>query len=35
MFVDYLTLIMINLVASTALLAYFIYAGIDAKDQRP
>ena len=35
MFVDYLTLIMINLVAGTALLAYYIYAGIDANDQRP
>ena len=35
MFVDYLTLIMINLVAGTALLAYYIYAGMDAKDQRP
>ena len=35
MFIDYLTLIMINLVAGTALLAYFIYSGIDAKDQRP
>jgi putative membrane protein len=35
MFVDYLTLIMINLVAGTGLLAYYIYAGIDAKDQRP
>jgi putative membrane protein len=35
MFIDYLTLIMINLVAGTALLAYYIYFGIDAKDQRP
>jgi putative membrane protein len=35
MFIDYLTLIMINLVAGTALLAYYIYAGMDAKDQRP
>jgi putative membrane protein len=35
MFIDYLTLIMINLVAGTALLAYFIYFGIDAEDQRP
>jgi putative membrane protein len=26
---------MINLVAGTALLAYYIYAGMDAKDQRP
>ena len=35
MFIDYLTLIMINLVAGTALLAYYIYKGMDAKDQRP
>ncbi len=35
MFIDYLTLIMINLVAGTALLAYYIYFGIDAQDQRP
>jgi putative membrane protein len=35
MFIDYLTLIMINLVAGTALLAYYIYTGQDAKDQRP
>ncbi len=35
MFIDYLTLIMINLVAGTALLAYYIYFGVDAQDQRP
>ncbi len=35
MFIDYLTLIMINLVAGTALLAFYIYSGMDAKDQRP
>ena len=35
MFIDYLTLIMINLVAGTALLAYYLYAGMDAEDQRP
>ena len=35
MFIDYLTLIMINLVAGTALLAYYLFAGMDAKDQRP
>jgi putative membrane protein len=34
MFIDYLTLIMINLVAGTALLAYYIAFGLDAKDQR-
>jgi putative membrane protein len=35
MFIDYLTLIMINLVAGTALLAYYIAFGMDSKDQRP
>ena len=35
MFIDFLTLIMINLVAGTALLAYYIYKGLDDKDQRP
>ena len=35
MFIDYLTLIMINLVAGTALLAYYLYKGFDAEDQRP
>ena len=35
MFIDYLTLIMINLVAGTALLAYYLYFGLDAQDQRP
>ena len=35
MFVDYLTIIMINLVAGTALLAHFIYKGYTAEDQRP
>ncbi|HTX90688.1 MAG TPA: DUF981 domain-containing protein [Anaerolineales bacterium] len=33
MFIDYLTLIMINLVAGTALLAYYIAFGMDSKDQ--
>jgi putative membrane protein len=35
MFVDYLTLIMINLVAGTTILAYYIYKGLEAEDQRP
>ena len=35
MFIDYLTLIMINLVAGTVLLAYYLWRGIDEKDQRP
>lgn len=34
MFIDYLTIIMINLVAGTALLAHYIYKGITAEDQR-
>jgi putative membrane protein len=35
MFIDYLTLIMINLVAGTAVLAYYIFTGFDSNDQRP
>jgi putative membrane protein len=35
MFIDYLTLIMINMVAGTVILAYYIWKGIDEKDQRP
>ncbi len=35
MFIDYLTLIMINLVAGTVLLAYYLWKGIDEADQRP
>jgi putative membrane protein len=35
MFIDYLTLIMINLVAGTALLAYYLWRGLDEVDQRP
>jgi putative membrane protein len=35
MFVDFLTLVMINLVAGTVLLAYYLWRGIDEKDQRP
>ncbi len=35
MFIDYLTLIMINLVAGTAILAYYLYQGLDAEDQQP
>lgn len=35
MFIDYLTLIMINLVAGTVLLAYYLWKGMDEKDQRP
>jgi len=35
MFIEYLTLITINLVAGAALLAYYIYTGMDAQDQPP
>jgi putative membrane protein len=35
MFIDFLTLIMINMVAGTVLLAYYLWRGIDEKDQRP
>ncbi len=35
MFIDFLTLVMINLVAGTALLAFYLWKGIDEKDQRP
>jgi putative membrane protein len=35
MFIDYLTVIMINLVAGSVLLAYFLWKGLDEKDQRP
>lgn len=35
MFIDFLTLVMINLVAGTVLLAYYLWKGIDQKDQRP
>ncbi len=35
MFIDYLTLAMINLVAGTTVLAYYLWKGLDDKDQRP
>jgi len=35
MFIDYLTLIMINMVAGTVILAHYIWKGIDELDQRP
>jgi putative membrane protein len=35
MFIDFLTLVMINLVAGTTLLAYYLWKGMDEKDQRP
>lgn len=34
MFIDYLTLVMINMVAGSALLAHYMWRGIDQKDQR-
>lgn len=35
MFIDFLTLVMINMVAGTALLAYYLWKGMDEADQRP
>jgi putative membrane protein len=35
MFIDYLTMIMINLVAGSFLLAYYLWRGMDDADQRP
>jgi putative membrane protein len=35
MFIDFLTLVMINMVAGTVLLAYYLWRGVDAQDQRP
>lgn len=35
MFIDHLTLIMINMVAGTSILAYYLWRGIDDPDQRP
>ena len=35
MFIDYLTLVMINMIAGTALLAYYLWKGLDESDQRP
>lgn len=34
MFIDYLSLVMINMVAGTVLLAYYLWKGIDETDQR-
>lgn len=35
MFIDYLTLVMINMVAGTAILAHYLWKGMDDTDQRP
>jgi putative membrane protein len=35
MFIDFLTLVMINLIAGTVLLAHFMWKGLDESDQRP
>jgi putative membrane protein len=35
MFIDYLTLAMINLVAGTFVLSYYLWKGMDDQDQRP
>jgi putative membrane protein len=35
MFIDYLTLVMINMVAGCVLLAWYLWKGLDEADQRP
>lgn len=35
MFIDYLTLVMINMIAGTVLLAYYLWKGLDDADQKP
>jgi putative membrane protein len=35
MFIDFLTLVMVNLIAGTILLAYYLWKGLDETDQRP
>ena len=35
MFIDFLTIVMINLVAGSVLLAYYLWKGLDEEDQRP
>ena len=35
MFIDFITLIMINLIAGTVLLAHYMWKGLDEGDQRP
>ncbi len=35
MFIDFLTLVMINLVAGTVLLAYYLWKGMDEENQKP
>jgi putative membrane protein len=35
MFIDFLTLVMINLVAGTVLLAYYLWKGLNVEDQKP
>jgi putative membrane protein len=35
MFIDFLTLVMINLVAGTVLLAYYLWKGLDEENQKP
>lgn len=35
MFIDFLTLVMINMVAGTTLLAWYLWKGMDETDQRP
>lgn len=35
MFIDYLTLVLINVVAGLVMLAYYLWKGIDQEDQKP
>lgn len=35
MFIDFLTLVMINMIAATILLLFYLWKGMDEKDQRP
>jgi putative membrane protein len=35
MFIDFLTLVMVNLIAGTVLLAWYLWRGMDEADQRP
>jgi hypothetical protein len=35
MFIDYLTLVMINMVAGTALLAFYLWRGLDDQARDP
>ena len=34
MFIDYISLMLINMVAGLSILAYYVYSGIDSADQK-